>query len=828
MTDFTFSRRDLPYLGVILLAVVAWFYPFFLQGKVLVPPNANSGYPWYNTPFYVEAHPQGSMDAVRENYITWALHDRYIQNGYKPDWNPYILAGNPLLANQFSIPYSPFKLLNYVFSAAVAWSWAIVLKALLAGVFGYLGLRALGRGRAAACIAALAWMLSWALAHQTQTTYSEGVAYLPLLFFLLLRSYQSAGWRGQARYGLLAALVAGFQFLAGNIQMTIYVFLLLLALALYWSVWEVRGWRPLVTLVGVYGLGGLVGAVQLLSSYELFTLSIRGVSQTHQNKGIEPYTEVTFLNPWLYYWRNFEFPALREKYWLNYRWNPYIGLLPLFAFGLALRFVRGRLAVALMGFTLGAWGVLHLLYWRPVFGVVSRLPGYDVLEQARLLFLLPFPMLIIAAYGLDWFFEHGQHEWRRLRPLLGLALGVVVLMALGMVALMLFFEGELAFDSAENAVGTRLLADYYHITNPLFAASFGVAGLGLGLVVGYARGWLARGRAEWLMIGLVAVEMVFFARVNVAVNDPELVYPATPAIAFLQDKLATEQPFRISAASQDLRAAQAYQADHGWFMAMTMPPLMPNTAGLFGLQDLRGYESVYTLRASAYLARADGRETPFSALAQNVQVVANPMLDALNLRYILAVLPLEHPSLELVYDGEILIYENKNALPRVWLSADYAVLEDGAAVLDALAEGGASRQVYFERGDLGGSPGFDLAPEADLAARASVTHYEPSRVVVRVETNAPAFLVLSDQHYPGWVASLDGQPAPLYRANYLMRAVFIPAGGVHQVEFRYQSAVLDWGRRLSVLGVVLVGLGLGLGGMPPLKFGSFVAHRLLT
>ena len=649
---------------------------------------------------YTPPDPEASMDAVRENYITWALHDRYIEEGYAPNWtwNPYILNGNPLLANQFAIPYSPFKLLNFLFSAPVAWSWAMVLKSFINGLFTYLLLRALGRGTVASTLGALAWMLSSPLAHQTQTTYNEGVALLPMVFFLTLRSLQRVDWRGQAMYGLLAAIVAGFQFLAGNVQMTIYAFLIVFIFALYWA-WDVERqaasrwvrWRPLWTVLLVYGGGVLVGSVQIWTSYELLGLSIRGTSQTHQNKGIQPYTFLSFLNPWVYHLRNFEFPALREKYWLNYRWTPYIGLLPLLGFGVALRFVRSKLAWVFIGFVLLVYGVLQLVYPRPIFNIVSQLPAYDALEQIRILIVLPFPMAIGAAFGFDWLLDNGVREWKKLRPILWLAALVIPLMLLLVGAGMVFFDGELqaaqnlndSFEAQRTQVGTAILSDYYHIKNPLFAASLISAIVGLGLVAAYGRGKLGRNYFGWLILGIVAAEMLLFAKVNVAATDEVLVYPVTPAIEFLQTQ-AESEVFRIGTAFNNLYEGReggdyaSYRNDHGWYLSSNSPVLIPNTATLYGLQDIRGYESVYTLGYSEYLAVADGRsiDNVFGALAMPSQAITNSMLDALNVKYILAIEPLDDPALALVYEDEILIYENLNALPRVMLYSDYEIFED--------------------------------------------------------------------------------------------------------------------------------------------------------
>lgn len=875
MTEsFRLSRRDFLYIGILVLAVLVWFHRFFFFGEMLIPPNANSLYPWYGMAAYTEPHPQGSMDAVRESYIAWALDHKYLREGNAPYWNPYILSGTPLLANQFAIPFSPFKLLNVVFSAPRAWSWAIAIKTFLAGLFTYLSLRALGRGYAASTIGGLVWMLSWPLAHQAQTTYNEGTALLAGVFFFILRSYQADQWRERLRHGLLAALLAGFQFLAGNVQMTVYSFVLLLGFALYWA-WDhaapslygrtsvkdslpfpslftgreaknllfspflftsrqvknllfspslftgrglgggVRKLRPLLTLVLVYLGGALIGMIQNASSYELLGGSIRGEAQTHLNKGIEPYTAISFLNPWIYFWRNFEFPTLRVDYWLTYRWNPYIGLLPLLACGLAVIFVKNRTARAIAVMTLGVFAVLHLLYWRPIFNLVSGLPGYDALDQTRWLIVLPFPLAVLAAYGIDWLLDEGQAQWRRLRRALWAAALVIPLMLAGMIALRLFFGGEVeaaealptTFANQGIQIGTRIMADYYRIENPLFAASFVIALAALGITGAYGSGRLTRRRAEWLLIGLAAADLLFFARVHIASTPSELVYPKTPAIEFLQ---AQDGIFRIGAAPNTLYEGRPtgpysrYRDDHGWYLSSSQPILTPNTAALFGLQDIRGYESVYSLRYSQYMAKIDGRETPFGALL-TPQTVTHPMLDALNMRYVLAVEPLDDPALTLVYDGEILIYENLKALPRVHLYAEYTVLADADAVLAALAspDYDPKTDLFFET-----DPQFDLPTEANISqARAEILRYGPNRVSIAVNAPSSAILVLADQNYPGWRAYVDGAETPIHTANTLFRAIQVPAGQ-HRVEFRYESDVVRWGLWVSAVSFAMVVLGI--------------------
>jgi hypothetical protein len=69
-----------------------------------------------------------------------------------------------------------------------------------------------------------------------------------------------------------------------------------------------------------------------------------------------------------------------------------------------------------------------------------------------------------------------------------------------------------------------------------------------------------------------------------------------------------------------------------------------------------------------------------------------------------------------------------------------------------------------------------------------------------VEACAPGYLVLTDAFFPGWEATVDGAPAPIVRANYLVRAVRVPAGA-HEVRMRYRPRSFQVGSALSLLGL---------------------------
>lgn len=93
---------------------------------------------------------------------------------------------------------------------------------------------------------------------------------------------------------------------------------------------------------------------------------------------------------------------------------------------------------------------------------------------------------------------------------------------------------------------------------------------------------------------------------------------------------------------------------------------------------------------------------------------------------------------------------------------------------------------------------------------ATITAYSATRVVIQVSGNtAPNYLILADSWYPGWQATVNGQPAPVYRANVLFRAVYVP-GGDSEIVFTfvptlwYAALAAGGGAWLLWLSVMLV------------------------
>jgi hypothetical protein len=91
--------------------------------------------------------------------------------------------------------------------------------------------------------------------------------------------------------------------------------------------------------------------------------------------------------------------------------------------------------------------------------------------------------------------------------------------------------------------------------------------------------------------------------------------------------------------------------------------------------------------------------------------------------------------------------------------------------------------------------------------RVSITSFRPNRLKLHAELKRPAFVVLSEVFYPGWEAVVDQRPAPLLRANYILRAIPVPAG-THAIDVRFRSRTFQWGLVVSLLALAGVVFGL--------------------
>jgi len=105
-------------------------------------------------------------------------------------------------------------------------------------------------------------------------------------------------------------------------------------------------------------------------------------------------------------------------------------------------------------------------------------------------------------------------------------------------------------------------------------------------------------------------------------------------------------------------------------------------------------------------------------------------------------------------------------------------------------------------------PVVSLTDENKAQAKVSILRDDNEHISLSVSTPADGFVVLNDRFYPGWHAVVDTQPAPLYRANAFMRAVYV-GKGQHLIECNYEPESLRNGFYVAGFAFLLL-LGLTL------------------
>jgi len=161
----------------------------------------------------------------------------------------------------------------------------------------------------------------------------------------------------------------------------------------------------------------------------------------------------------------------------------------------------------------------------------------------------------------------------------------------------------------------------------------------------------------------------------------------------------------------------------------------------------------------------------------------------------------------LVHSGDVKIYENLDVLPRVVIVPRARAVSEDAEALEVLRDPGldlSSEIVLSAPGPSRCCPSRSTAA-ADPTASARITEYGPERVVVDATLSQPGYLLLTDAYFPGWQATVNGEPRAICRADILFRAM--PLGpGEHHVVFSFRPPVQRLGAAVSLLSIVLVGL----------------------
>jgi hypothetical protein len=403
------GRADAASLACIVIFFVAFFAPTFITGKFLVAGDA----------FY-QSYPLRT--------VAWGM----IGRGELPLWTPYVFSGYPLLSMaQVAIGY-PLTWSYLFLPGRWAEQFVVLAPFLLAPIFTYIYAREIGRSRAAALVAALAFTYGGNLCSKLG---GLGLAANPEMWLpLFLLAIERARSGSFTRCLLGATAAYAMSVLAGQAQAFLMVGMVALAYAAFVSIFkpgdeatrrsadadasdhlsrsdDAHGnddarlgrdvlswlawarWRPLVVACGAILLSVGVAAFQLLESARAARRSVRShlLYETFVSGSFTPAETLrSFLAPVYHYIEVSTYIA------------PFAALLALFAIACAVREPRRNARVLFwLGAALVAW-LLMLGDSTPLYRLLYRVPVLNLFRYpSRHAFEWTFALSILAAYGWD-------------------------------------------------------------------------------------------------------------------------------------------------------------------------------------------------------------------------------------------------------------------------------------------------------------------------------------------------------------------------------------------------------------------------------------------
>jgi hypothetical protein len=733
------------------------------------------------------------------------------ETGELPLWCPYSFAGSPFVHDPqvavFYPPHWPLLLLPEDHVGA-GLSWLIVLHVVIAGWGTYACARAGGLGRPAALVAACGFMLAgkWMLHLLAAGHYiTIGLAWLPWVLLLLEAAIRRRSFLWATAAGAMFALVV----LGTHPQWTFYA-------ALFLGLWTLG---TALEEAGVFGEGQLdkrrlfgavvrwlgygawaatlalaLSAVQLLPTLEAAGLSTRagGVASDEILDGgvrallffVGPALKAT---PTCLLWE--------DRGGFGLIWVVAAALAPLLCPG-RVRF-QACVCLALVVFALGgAW-------------LFQTLPGFRVFRQpARMLLIVTLPAALLAGSTTQALFSgtRSPEAWARCRGVL-LKVGVATAILIGGFTVRLVLDGGLPRAHVYWLSLLVTLPAAWWLLNPQSA--------------------ILSTRSGQLVWGLLLfLDLWALARPLAMVRPEAEVYRPSECVTRLEQ--AGREGRRVLDRDVPIPGAAATPLGGGAPLAL-----------IDGLEPLRGYNPLDNRRYKEYLQFIAGADEPLVPLEGpftfpvigNFPIRNKSLLDLLGTGYVLQPAEFAHeedwrldgpgwrPVTEddtpVGYDFTAVglrhlppytIYENTTAFPRAFVVPEARPMPERSQVLDTITATDLRRSVLLEGWDGQARPGGTSA----AFRPAEVVESRPNRVTVHVESGPAGYLVLADVWYPGWRCVVDGRPVPLYRGDYLFRAVEL-SEGEHSVVFRFEPASYRLGRIISetalagVLGLFLFG-----------------------
>ena len=822
MKDLKRWLPDILVVVVFALLSFAYFFPADLEGRILYRHDSSAG--------------RGAGQEQQEYYY---------KTGERTRWTNALFSGMPTY--QLAPSYKSTDVLTKVENAWHLWLPENVwyLFAYLLGF--YLLLRAFDFRWYLAALGSVMWAFSTyfliiiAAGHIWKVW---ALAYLPPLIGGMVLAY-----RGKYLWGLVVtALFTAFEIHANHIQMTYYYLLIILFIVIAWLVESVKkkqmahyGKTLAVCLVG-----GLIGVcINLSNLYHTWQYSqetMRGKSELvkeHSENQTSSGLDRDYITQWSYgigeTWTllvpntkggasvplasnetamkhaNNDYLSIYQQ--LGQYWGEqpgtsgpvYVGAFVLFLFVLGLFIVKGPMKWALLAATV----LSIMLSWGKNFmGLtdffLDYVPMYAKFRTvASILVIAEFTIPLLAMLALKTLIQ-GQIERLGMSILLSFALtgGIALLFAL----MPDLFFGDYVSSMERQALGQipqehlgPLLSNLSEMRRAMFTAdawrSFVIILIGTVLLLFYK----AKKLKVVPMTALLAVLcLVDLWQVNkrylndgmfVPKAEREQAQPLTQTDEqLLQDKTLDYRVLNLASNTFNENETSYYHKSIGGYHA----------AKLRRYQELIEAHIMPEMQASM---QAIGQASGDMTLVKGDSIW--PVLNMLNTRYF--ILPLQ--------TGQNVPLQNPYTFGNAWFvdKVSYvgnANLElDGVGKVDLRHEAVADEKFRTQLGD---------SQQQDTASWVRITSYEPNRLNYDVNTGKGGVIVFSEIYYPGWTATVDGEPAELGRVDYVLRALQVKPGQ-HKVELSFFPKSVNRTETVAYISYALLLLLIAIGAFLKVK-----------
>jgi hypothetical protein len=697
--------------------------------------------------------------------------ETFLSTGQIPQWNPYLFGGLPYIGAMHGDIFYPTAWLRWILPVDIAITWGMVIHFVLAGWLLYRFAVALGCSFGAALIGGVAYELTGIVASQMSPGHDGKLfvsALAPLAFWTLLVAIRG---RRTWAYGAFAVEVA--LIVLGHYHMAYFLLLALGLWALYLALWDAErpadqpAWKPLAFSAVAVAVGVGITALQVLPflSYIPYSPRAEGGSDTGwqfaTSYAMPPAEIFTLLLP--------EFNGVLDQYWGS---NPikfhteYVGALPLVLAALAwMDASRRRLALA---FTAGAVFFLlfafagHTPFYKPFF---ELLPGLKKIRAMGMVFYLTaFSLSVLAAMGADALFAQRVKG----RTVLFLGGGVVLFALLGAVGGLQPLAEGLAIPERGEAVFANAAA-----------LKAGAARLLVFAVIGTLLLWATATRkvpARLAVIALVAatgLELWSIDRLFFNWSPRAKVLFADDAVTTYLEK--APKPYRV------LDAQQSYGK------SILMGYDIPQLTGYHGFQLKR-----------------------FNDLLDTQQGLSPALLDLYAIRYLILQQPQNVPGFKQVVPSTptalgttAVLYERETATPWARVVPAAAKAPDAqipATVTDARFP--VSGAVLLSDSSSTTLPAA-AAPFTPSSSVATVSNWRAGAMQVNVAPapSAPSMLVVAENWYPDWQATVNGKSVPVTRVDHALLGVELPAGA-SQITLTFDSPTYHTGKIISLVALL--------------------------